>query len=61
MKLLAAFIAFVVGLTFGAPFFGALVLGAVAWAIVHWMREASSQAPSAVSAQKPARTPEPST
>lgn len=45
MKLLAAFVAFVVGLIFGAPFFGALVMGAVAWAIVHFARQASSAAP----------------
>jgi len=61
VKLLAAFIAFAVGLSFGAPFFGALVMGAVAWAIVHWVRESSSGAPSPVSVQQPARTPEPST
>ena len=36
MKFLAGLGGFVFGLIFGAPFFGALILGAVAWGIV-WL------------------------
>ena len=44
MKLLAALGAFVFGLIFGAPFFGALVMGAAAWVVVHFIQKGNASA-----------------
>jgi uncharacterized membrane protein len=45
VNFLAATGAFVFGLVFGAPFFGALLMGVAAWAIVHYARKASVEPP----------------
>jgi len=45
MKVLAALGAFVFGLIFGAPFFGALIMAAVAWAVVHLIHKSESPEP----------------
>lgn len=59
MKLLAAVGGFVFGLVFGAPFFGALLMGVAAWAIVHYVQKGNAEAaapPAAGVAATPAAT-----
>ena len=46
MKLLAGIGAFVFGLIFGAPFFGALMMGVAAWGVVYFIQRDNALAPS---------------